>query len=169
MKKYKHIYLIGFMGTGKSTVSKELKNLLGWKEVEMDEEIVRTCGISISEIFETYGEAYFREQETACIRRISETDSSIVSCGGGAVLREENVKLMKESGEIILLTARPDTVYHRVRRGTDRPLLKDRMSIQGISQLMEQRSAVYEKACDKMVSTDGKTPLEIAQEIAEKL
>ena len=166
-KKKSHIYLIGFMGTGKSTVSKTLKELLRWKEIEMDDEIVRECGMEIPAIFEKYGENYFRDRETELLRKIAGEGAAIVSCGGGAVLRRENLEIMKDSGIIVLLSAKPETVYQRVKGHSSRPLLKDRMSVAGIAELMEQRREAYESACDRIVATDHKTPLQIGKEIVE--
>ena len=162
-KKKSHIYLIGFMGTGKSTVSKTLKELLRWKEIEMDDEIVRECGMEIPAIFEKYGENYFRDRET----ELGKENGQVIATGGGAVLRRENLEIMKDSGIIVLLSAKPETVYQRVKGNSSRPLLKDRMSVAGIAELMEQRREAYESACDRIVATDHKTPLQIGKEIVE--
>lgn len=161
----KHIYLIGFMGTGKSTVSRRLKKRLQVKEFEMDAEIVREAGMSINEIFKQCGEECFRERETQLLQKISYLPPCIVSCGGGAVLRQENVELMKKSGIIVLLTASPQTIYHRVKNSKDRPILNGHMDVDYIAALMEKRRVVYEAASDISVSTDGKTPEQIAEEI----
>ena len=163
-KKKSHIYLIGFMGTGKSTVSKTLKELLRWKEIEMDDEIVRECGMEIPAIFEKYGENYFRDRETELLRKIAQEGAAIVSCGGGAVL---GAPLTHDFAVIVLLSAKPETVYQRVKGNSSRPLLKDRMSVAGIAELMEQRREAYESACDRIVATDHKTPLQIGKEIVE--
>ena len=161
----KHIYMIGFMGTGKSTVSKKLREKLCVEELDMDAEIVRKNRISINEMFEKYGEEYFRDKETQMIEEIAASSPKIVSCGGGAVLREKNVEKMKESGVIVLLTATPQTIYQRVKNSKDRPILNGHMDVEYISALMEKRRAIYEKACDIKVATDGKKPAEIADEI----
>ena len=164
-----HIYLIGFMGTGKSTVSKALSQLLNTNEIEMDQELAKLFGMSIPAVFETKGEEAFREMESAYISSLSHQDAAVVSCGGGAVLRGENVSCMKQSGTIVLLTARPETVYERVRANTDRPLLNGRMSVEGIAELMEKRQKIYAAACDFSVITDERSPEDIAREIAEKI
>lgn len=168
-KKKCHIYLIGFMGTGKSTVSRKLKELLQWEEIEMDDEIVRECGMEIPDIFVKYGESYFRDRETALLRKIADRESAVVSCGGGVVLRRENVEIMRNSGIIVLLSAEPETVLQRVKGNSNRPLLKDRMNVEEISRLMEQRKEAYESACDRVISTDNKTPLQIGKEIVRLL
>ena len=160
-----HIYLIGFMGTGKTTISHKLRELTGAKEIDMDAWIVEKNALSINEMFEKYGETYFRDRETDAVYEIAKSAPAIVSCGGGAVLRQENTQMMKESGRIVLLTATPETVYHRVKNSTDRPLLNGHMNVEYIASLMEKRRALYAGACDISVATDGKTPEQIAMEI----
>lgn len=160
-----HIYLIGFMGTGKTTISHKLRELTGAEEIDMDAWIVEKNALSINEMFEKYGETYFRDRETDAVCEIAKSASAIVSCGGGAVLRQENTQIMKESGRIVLLTATPETVYQRVKNSTDRPLLNGHMNVEYIASLMEKRRALYVGACDISVSTDGKTPEQIAMEI----
>lgn len=164
-----HIYLIGFMGTGKSTVSRALSQLMKMNEIEMDQELADLFGMPIPAVFEKLGEDAFRERESAYIRSLAQTVSSVISCGGGVVLREENVACMKQRGTIVLLTARPETVYERVAGNTERPLLQGHMSVEGIAELMEKRQQIYEAACDFSVATDGRTPEEIALEIAKKI
>ena len=160
-----HIYLIGFMGTGKTTISHKLRELTGAKEIDMDAWIVEKNALSINEMFEKYGETYFRDRETDAVCEIAKSTPAIVSCGGGAVLRQENTQMMKESGRIVLLTATPETVYQRVKNSTDRPLLNGHMNVEYMASLMEKRRALDAGACDISVSTDGKTPEQIAMEI----
>ncbi len=160
-----HIYLIGFMGTGKTTISHKLQQLTQAEEIDMDAWIVEKNGMSINDMFEKYGETYFRDRETDAVREIAGYAPAIVSCGGGAVLRDENTKMMKESGRIVLLTATPETVYERVKDSTDRPLLNGNMNVEHIASLMEKRRELYANACDIKVATDGKTPDESADEI----
>ncbi|MCD8149588.1 MAG: shikimate kinase [Clostridiales bacterium] len=164
----KHIFLIGFMGVGKSTVSRSLKRLMRAEEIDMDAAIVRKCGMSISEMFEKFGEPYFRDQETEMIRQIAVHNPAVVSCGGGCVLRDENVSLMKESGTIVLLTATPETIYGRVKNSKSRPILNGHMDVDYIAGLMEKRRPAYEGACDFKIATDGKRPDRIAREILDR-
>ena len=110
----KNIFLIGFMGVGKSAVASQLTNACGMNIIEMDQLIVEREGSSIEDIFETYGEVYFRDKESALLAEIVETKSAVVSCGGGIVLRDENVFRMKRSGKVVLLTAQPETILKRV-------------------------------------------------------
>lgn len=164
----KNIVLIGFMGTGKSTVSETLSSLFQMKIVEMDQEIVQQEGMTIPEIFSKYGEEYFRNCETQLLKDLQERQNVIISCGGGTPLRECNVIEMKKNGKVILLTARPETIWSRIKDNTDRPLLNGNMNVEYIKGMMEQRREKYYAAADIIVETDGKTIKEICQEIVEK-
>ena len=112
------IFLIGFMGAGKSTVAKALTNLTKMSCLEMDQEIVERQQMTIAEIFEKKGEAFFRDLETELLEQMQTKDGCIVSCGGGVVMRDKNVALMKKIGKIVLLTAEPQTIYERLRKST---------------------------------------------------
>lgn len=160
-----NLYLIGFMGTGKSTVAKVFQEDYHMKLLEMDEEIVRQEKRPISEIFATDGEAYFRELETDLVRKIQAGSKQIVSCGGGTVLRPENVAMMKKSGKVVLLRAKAETILERVKSSSDRPLLNGNMNVEYIAGLMEKRRAIYENAADLVIDTDGKSAYEICKEI----
>ena len=124
-----NIFLIGFMGTGKTTVSRELAKLLGYEEVDTDARIVRQQNRSIAEIFEKQGEQAFREMETGLLREFEEETHKIISCGGGMALRQENVRLMQEYGAVVLLTAEPETVFARVQDDNGRPVLNGNMNV----------------------------------------
>ena len=153
---------------GKSTISRELHKLTGRPEVDTDACIVEQQGCPISQIFEEKGEAYFRQLETDFIDELAELPPGIVSCGGGMALRDINVKKLRALGNIVLLTATPETIYERVKDSTDRPLLNGNMNIPYIRQLMEKRRPFYEKAATIKIATDGKTVTEIAKEIIDK-
>ncbi len=161
----KNIYLIGFMGCGKSAVSAYLMRQYGLPRVEMDREIEADSGMSIPEIFERQGEEAFRRKETLLLRKIAERDELIVSCGGGVPMRSENVELMRASGTIILLKASPQTILNRVKRSQNRPVLKGRMTEEGICELMEHRNEAYEAAADCVIGTDGRSVAEVAEEV----
>jgi len=165
----KNIFLIGFMGCGKSTIAGLLAERLGVSQVEMDELIVQEQGMPITEIFEKYGEEHFRDIETDLVRRLQARDGVVVSCGGGAVLREENRRLMKETGVIVWLTAEPETILERVKHSTDRPILNGHMNVEYITGLMAKRHDCYEAAADCVVGTDGKGREEICDDILELL
>lgn len=164
----KHIFLIGFMGCGKSTNAECLADLTGMERLEMDLEIVNREQMEISEIFEKFGEPYFRDLETEYIKRLKDHSPAVISCGGGAVLREENVALMKEMGTIVLLTATPETVLCRVKDSEERPILNGHKDVTYIEKLMEKRRSMYEGAADVAVATDGRDAGDICREILLK-
>jgi len=164
-----NIFLIGFMGTGKTTVSHEIAHKYDFKVAEMDEEIAIKEEKSIPQIFEKCGEEYFRNLETKYLEDLQSSKGKVVSCGGGAVLRKENVILMKKIGKVILLTASPDVIYERVKDDNGRPLLQGRKNLEAIKDLMEERRERYEAAADIIVHTDGKSAEEICEEIMSKL
>ena len=164
-----NIFLIGFMGAGKSTIARVLQKELDMELIEMDERIVEEQGMSINEIFEKKGEDGFRDIESQLVTDIGESHNSIVSCGGGVVIRPQNVENMKKSGKIIFLTATPQTILERVKNGKERPLLNGHMNVEYISELMEKRRQFYEDASDVKVATDNKTVGEICTEIIQIL
>lgn len=164
-----NIFLIGFMGAGKSTISDYLKNALAMDVVEMDQCIVERQGMSISDIFETYGEEYFRELETNLLIEMQSQSNVVVSCGGGVPMRERNVAEMKKNGRVVLLTAKPETILERVKDNHDRPLLENNKNVSFIADLLEKRRAKYEAAADIVVETDGKSELEICEELIHRL
>ena len=110
-----NIFLIGFMGTGKTTIANALKRKYDMQVVDMDAEIEKEQQMAISDIFSSKGEEYFRDLETQLIKDLQKKDNVVISCGGGAVLREENVTEMKKSGKIVLLNATPETILERVK------------------------------------------------------
>lgn len=164
-----NVFLIGFMGVGKSTISAALKEVFAMDVIEMDEIIAQRNGMSISEIFELHGEEYFRNEETNLLRECEHKKNQIISCGGGVAMRQVNVDEMKKSGKIVLLTATPDTILKRVEGNHDRPLLENNKTVEYISELMEKRRPFYEAAADYVVNTDGKTAFEICEEIISKV
>ena len=163
------IFLIGFMGAGKSTIARALQRELGCPLIEMDERIVKEQGMSINDIFAQYGEDHFRDIESQLIVDIGKEEPSIVSCGGGVVVRPQNTQNMKEIGRIVFLKATPETIYERVKNSTDRPILNGHMNVEYIAELMEKRRALYEATADITIQTDGKTREQICEEIIGKM
>lgn len=162
-----NVFLIGFMGSGKSTVASCLSRNYGMDVIEMDEVIAKREKMSIPDIFAQKGEAYFRDTETRLLKEIEEEGHKVVSCGGGVILREENVQEMKKKGQIVLLSAEPETILERVEKNNDRPLLAGKKDINSICRMMEERRPKYEAAADLVITTDGKTAEAIAKEIEE--
>lgn len=164
-----NVVLIGFMGAGKTTISEYLSTMFAMDVVEMDQVIAEREGMSIPDIFATYGEEYFRNRETELLKEMQLRKRAVISCGGGAALREENVAEMKKNGRVVLLTAKPQTIYERVKDSTDRPVLNGNNNVEFITDLMEKRREKYEKAADIVIYTDNKTVLQICEELIAKL
>lgn len=163
------LFLIGFMGVGKSSIADRLGQLLGVPAQEMDDYIEAQIGLPIPEIFRQRGEPFFREAESAAVIALGNQAPQVISCGGGVPMRQANVDHMRACGRIVLLTAAPETIFQRVCHNQNRPLLKDNMNVAYIAQLMKQRRTQYEAAADHRVSTDGKTVEEICREIVDLL
>lgn len=164
-----NIVLIGFMGAGKTTISDYLSTMFAMDVVEMDQVIAEREQMSIPDIFATYGEEYFRDLETSLLVEMQAKKNVVISCGGGAALRERNVAEMKKNGRVVLLTASPEVIYERVKDSNDRPVLNGRKNVKGISELMEQRREKYELAADIVIQTDHKTVLEVCEELVQRL
>ncbi len=155
------------MGCGKTTVARALEDRLGWQRVDTDEWIVGHHG-DISAIFSKHGEPYFRDLETEAVRALPCGEDIIVSVGGGLVLKEENVRLLKAQGKIVYLEASKQTLQRRLEGDTTRPLLAGEALSACLDGLLSARSAIYEKVADATICVDEKTPAEIADEIARK-
>ncbi|WP_434796905.1 shikimate kinase [Terrisporobacter vanillatitrophus] len=164
LAKY-NIFFIGFMGVGKTTISSYLSKILDRKYIEIDQYIEKKEKMTIPEIFEKHGETYFRDLETETLRMLNQMDNTIISCGGGIVLRDENIDLMKKQGKIILLTATAETVYDRVRFSNERPILNNNMNVEFISSLMKKREEKYLNSADLIIDTNNKSVEKICEEI----
>lgn len=164
-----NLFLIGFMGAGKSSVSAGLGRMLGREVVEMDERIAAQEGMSIPELFAQKGEPYFRACETALIKSFAQGAPRIVSCGGGVPLREENVAAMRESGTVVLLTASPEVILERVKDSDERPLLQGHKDVPYIAALMEQRRPKYEAAADITVDTSRLNIEEVCRQVLRQV
>lgn len=164
-----NVFLIGFMGSGKSTIATCLAKNYGMDMIDMDQLIVESEGMSISDIFTQKGEVYFRDAETKLLIQMQGEKNKVISCGGGVVLRDENVQVMKKSGQVVLLDAKPETILERVKNDENRPLLRGNKNVQFIRDMMEKRQPKYEATADFVVYTDGKGADEICKEIMSKV
>jgi len=164
-----NIVLIGFMGSGKTSVGTELSTLLEMNYIDTDDKIVENFGISINEIFDTYGEAEFRKLERRAIEDLKGTKNTIISCGGGVVLDPINIELLRNVGKIVWLKVSPEEVLNRLSNDDSRPLLKDKFTLKGLSEILENRLPLYENAGDIIIDTNKKDVQKIAREIIEKL
>jgi shikimate kinase len=150
-------------GAGKTSVGKKLEWLSARRCVDTDEMIEREYG-KISDIFAKYGEGYFRDLETKTAESLSQKDKLIVSTGGGFMMREENVRFLKQNGKIFYLRAGLSTLLERVSGNDNRPLLRGDPEGK-LKELIATRAPVYERVADHIVDTDGRTVAEIAKEI----
>jgi len=121
----KRIYLTGFMTSGKSTLGKIIANCLGWDFFDLDVEISKDEKKTVTEIFETKGEKYFREIESLKLRNLSNHKNVIISLGGGTLISDVNVQFIKQNGHLVYLRVDPEIIYTRIKRKTDRPLFKE--------------------------------------------
>lgn len=165
-----NVILIGFMGSGKTTVGLKLSYRLRRTMVDTDKEIERKEKRAISDIFATDGEAYFRQRETECLQRLIDTaGNQIISVGGGLPLREENRALLRKLGQIFYLRAQAETIYERLKDDTSRPLLNVDDPKTRIQALLQEREPYYRKAADTVVDVDGKGFEQIVSEIEARM
>jgi 3-dehydroquinate synthase len=165
-----NVILIGFMGSGKTTVGKRLAERLGYDFVDTDSLIEELTKKSISEIFEVQGEAVFRSIEKKVIAEVVQKKNQVISCGGGAVLYPENADRLRKSGKVILLSTSLETLYERLKPEiSERPLLRTENPQEQIKSLLNKRSATYKKVAHFSVETDNKSVEEVVEEIIERL
>jgi len=163
-----NIILIGFMGVGKSEVGKLLASRLGLVFTDCDDLIEKQEGQAISDIFSSKGEEHFRGLETEFINGLAGQDGLLLSTGGGMVLRDENVKLLKKMGPLVLLTAREEVIIERLKDTEDRPLLKGDKA-QSVKEILSKRDPVYNRVADLKVDTSDLTPQAAVEEIVKWL
>ncbi len=166
-KRTRNLILIGFMGTGKTTVGQRVARSLGFRFVDTDKMIVKQTGKPIPKIFEESGEDSFRDLETKVLCECAEGSGQVISTGGGIVTRPENHRLIREAGYVIWLKASPESIFERVRRDRNRPLLKTADPLQTIRDLLEGRKPLYEACADLAITTDHLTMEETCYGVAE--
>jgi len=161
-----NIVLIGYRGTGKSSVGKLLAERSGRTLVSTDDEIVRRAGQSIPEIVKQHGWDHFRGIESEVCRDLAGRAQLIIDTGGGAILREENAAHLKSNGILFWLTAEVPTISRRIGGDTQRPSLTGAKSfVEEIEEVLRERTPKYKAAADHVIATDGKTVVEIADAI----
>jgi len=162
-----NIVITGFMCTGKTSVGKLLAEKLGYQFVDTDDLIEQRVGMKISDIFAVYGEPYFRDVETEVVKEVAKKDKFIISTGGGVVLRKVNMDELRKNGIIVNLTAKPETIYNRLKNQPGvRPLLNKPDPMNEIIKLLSQREEYY-KNCDLRIETDNFTVEQIVQQILD--
>ena len=162
----KNISLIGMMGSGKTTIGKNLSRIfLDFKFIDTDEAIVQKQKMSINDIFVQKGEDYFRNLETSVLKEVLSSNNQIISTGGGIILKEENRDLLKQNSIVIYLQATSDILFERVKNNKDRPLLKVDDMKSKIECLLEKREALYRDCSHFIIDTNNKNIDEIISEI----
>ncbi len=164
-KDTSNIYLIGMMGSGKSATGRVLAAMREAAFVDLDSEIERIEGRPIAAIFAQSGEPYFRDVESAVLQEFSGKTGRVFATGGGIILRPANVDRMKGTGTVVLLKASAKTLWQRLQYSKDRPLLNKPDPLGTLTQIFNDREALYERACHIAVPTDGKSAEDVAQEI----
>lgn len=159
-----NIILVGFMGSGKTTVGKIIAGSLGMNFIDMDDKISNEAGKTVNEIFSEMGESFFREQETLLLKKLLLMDGLVIATGGGAVIREENRRLLKQIGSVFFLSADEKTVFERLENDTSRPLLQENKK-ERISSLLKERNKIYNGVADHCVDVDGLNAEEVAKKV----
>ena len=166
----RHIYLIGYRGSGKTSVGKVLAGLLGWPVFDSDDRIETVAVRTIRNIFETEGENEFRDLESKAIQSLTSfSNSHVISLGGGAILREENVAIILQNGRVVWLKASASNLYARIHAdgatADRRPALTSLAGLEEIHKILAVRSPIYEAVAAYSVETDERSTHEIAEEI----
>lgn len=167
----RNVILEGFMGSGKSTVSEILADMLDVELLDTDAAIEEAEGRKISDIFDQEGEEAFRDMETSLLDMVVSEHLSemVISLGGGVPVREVNRELLGQAGKVVYLRTRPETVYERVKGDDSRPLLRSEDPLARIRELFDKRKDIYEAAADIIIDTDDLTPREIAEKIVAEI
>ncbi len=165
----KNIIMVGFMGSGKTTVGRILAKKIGYEFFDTDKYIEKKEQMTINEIFATKGEPYFRALELEVAKEISTSENKVIGTGGGMVKNDEIMRLLKANGIVIYLKASPGKIAHNLRNDDSRPLLAGGDKYGKIKALLAQREPLYIKAADIIINTDRKVPKSAAMDIIDKL
>ncbi|MDO9464779.1 MAG: shikimate kinase [bacterium] len=161
-----NIVLIGYRGTGKSTVARMLNEKLNIPVLNMDEEITKKADMSIPQIVEKFGWDRFRDIESEIAEQVSNIDNYIIDTGGGVILRDKNVKNLRKNSKVFWLKADVPAIVKRIRHGKHRPSLTEGKSfVDEIEEVLIQRKEKYEKAADYIINTSKLSPSDVAKKI----
>ncbi len=167
-KNLTNIVLIGFMGTGKTSVGRRLAQQLDMDFVDSDTELELLMGMSVAEIFAKYGEIRFRSEESLVIMKVARRSRTVISTGGGAVLNPDNLNELRKKGVLITLEATPETISVRTMRKETRPLLKKDNSPSAIRKILAERDFAYRQG-DIKIDTSEITPERVVELIVQLL
>jgi shikimate kinase len=165
----RNVFLIGPMGVGKTTIGRHLARLTQRKFIDSDHEIEKRTGASIALIFEIEGEPGFRKRESTMLDELTQREDVVLATGGGAILSEENRRILRSRGTVVYLQADLDTQLERTSRSRNRPLLQTDDRRGKLEELMRIREPLYRQEADIIVSTDSRSPASVAREIATRL
>ena len=163
-----NIYIVGFMGTGKSAVGRELASKKKWRFVDLDELIELREKRAIPDIFAEEGESHFRRLEKRALREVAKEKNFVVACGGGIVINADNISLMKETGVIVCLSATPEVILKRTSGCAHRPLLNVASPKKQIDLLLKLRAPFYARA-DKTVNTSKLSVKQVVRQIIQSI
>jgi shikimate kinase len=169
MKGASNIFLVGPMGAGKSTIGRNLAQIVGKHFVDADREVEARTGASIALIFELEGEAGFRRRERAVIEELTAGEDLVVATGGGAVLDPASRALLRSRGTVVYLHAPLDVLVRRTRRDRNRPLLQTADPRARLEQIVRERDPLYREVADVVVETDHRTVRSVVNEVARRL
>ena len=162
---FKNIFIIGSMGSGKTSIGKMLAKNNNLSFLDTDHEIIRSCGYSIPDIFEKFGEEHFRGLETEQLRKMNAIENHVISTGGGIILRDDNKKLMKDLGIIIFLDININSQIDRVKNRKNRPLLNNKNLKDNLLSLKKIRDPIYKKISNYIIDVSGKERDQVINEI----
>ena len=162
---FKNIFIIGSMGSGKTSIGKMLAKENNLSFLDTDHEIIRSCGYSIPDIFKEFGEEHFRNLETEQLRKMKALENHVISTGGGIILKNDNRKLMKELGIIIFLDINISSQVDRVKNRKNRPLLNDQNLKDNLLSLKKTRDPIYKKISNYIIDVSGKEREQVINEI----
>lgn len=151
--KPNNIFIVGPMGAGKTTIGRQLAKNLGWEFLDSDHEIVARTGVQIPIIFDVEGEAGFRKREKSMIDELTQRQQLVLATGGGAVLDEDNRRVLSQRGVVVYLRATAEQLYKRTARDRNRPLLQTEDPMAKIRELLEQRDPLYREVADVVMET----------------
>ena len=162
---FKNIFIIGSMGSGKTSIGKMLAKNNNLSFLDTDHEIIRSCGYSIPDIFEKFGEEYFRNLETEQLRKMNTIENHVISTGGGIILKNDNKNLMQDLGIIIFLDINISCQIDRVKNRKNRPLLDNKNLEDNLLSLKKTRDPIYKKISNYIIDVSGKDKVQIINEI----
>ena len=159
-----NLYLVGFMGTGKSAVGRSVANRLGYTFIDSDQAIEKAAGRSIKEVFDSGGEAAFRKLERQFIDEGHVSECCVVSCGGGLIAQPGMLDLVRAKGPVVCLLASAETILERTKGSEKRPLLNVEDPLVRIRELLAEREPIYKKSGTEVL-TDGRTISDVASHV----